>query len=286
MVLYGEYLFLENALTGAVILFFTSRILQKQIGIWRYVICSMLCGAYAFVLFTSLHGWLSFFLKILFSMVIAWLGLGNTPFGNLVRRAATFLVVTVVYGGIAMALISSFGWTGITAVSGVYMAPLTYGTVTVAAVLGAGGLWWIIDAIKAKRMDQRTTATVELIIGEKSFSLKGLIDSGNRLQAPLSGKPVCLVRQSLMESLLEEVNQKEERYTVVPYYTVGVKRGILEGYRMDTLHIDGNILQSPVVAACEELELLGDDKEFQILLPAMVLERGMYGDSEYHKKLD
>ena len=140
MVLYGEYLFFENALTGAVILFFTSRILQKRIGIWRYVICSILCGAYAFILFTNLHGLLSFGLKILFSMVIAWLGFGNTSFGNLVRRAAVFMVVTVVYGGIAIALINAFGWTGITAVSGVYMMPATYGIVTVAAVLGAGAI--------------------------------------------------------------------------------------------------------------------------------------------------
>lgn len=278
MVIYGEYLFLENLITGMIILFFTGKTLGEKVHPFRMILCGICCGAYGFILFTTIQGIISILGKLLFSIAMVTLAFGKKTLKRTLQNSLIFFVITVLYGGLAIAMITSFGLVGVTAATGIYFPPLTYLSVTAVAA----GSAWIIDMLlillRTKRMEKRTTAVVKMTVDGCTWFMKGLIDSGNALCEPLTGKPVCIVRRDLMDEILKGVELPERRYAVIPYRTIGVDCGVLEGYRVDNLVIEGEKetqLLSPVLAICEEQSFFQEEKDLEILLPGSILERGI-----------
>lgn len=282
MSIYGEYLFLENFATGVLILIFTGKILGAKLNVFPIILCGICCGVYAFVLFLSISGFFSWMCKLAFSLLMIWMAFGVKDRKKLLYGAAVFLGVTIFYGGIAIAFITSFSRTGVTAAAGVYMPPLTYAAVTAAAVCAALFLWFLLDILKTRRMEVRRDIEMEFILGSYRWKTKGFIDSGNALTDPLSGKPVCLVNRSLGQKILEEAKEEiftNVRYRAIPYRAVGTSRGILDGYRMDAVTFsDGYVIKNPVIALCEEEHFYESEREMHVLLPSCMLERGIYGD--------
>lgn len=99
-----------------------------------------------------------------------------------------------------------------------------------------------------------------------------LIDSGNSLVEPISGKPVCVIDRGVFESLWKE---NPPGFRVIPYHSVGRKRGILSGYLLEELEIDyeGMLLcfQEVYVAVSEE-EISGEckDQSIKIIINPML----------------
>ena len=278
MVIYGEYLFIENMLTGLFILYFTAKVVGEPIRLWRMVAGGIACGIYAFVLFTTIHGILSLVGKTLFSIGMVVVAFGRGSCLRILKNGLIFLAVTVLYGGVAIAILTSFGWTGVTAAAGVYLPPISYLTITAVAAGSAWILMVLLCILREKRMENRVITSVGITLCGKTWALKGFIDSGNCLKEPLTGRPVCIVRQTLMDELLAVIERPELRYTVIPYHGVGIEKSLLEGYRIDQMIVGGKVLQSPILAVCKEECFLQEAKDIQILLPGMVLERGIHGD--------
>ncbi len=279
MIIYGEYLFLENFITGVILLFFTGKIVGEMPTGLRIFLCGIFSGIYAFVLFLPMGGIISLLGKCAFSLLISFAAFRWKGWKRTLQNGAVFIGTTILYGGIAIALLTSFSWTGVTAAAGVYLPPVTYLTVTAAAVVAALFLWFLLNLMKEKKMEKRFTAEVILIADGKKWSMMGFIDSGNLLTDPITGNPVCIIERKQADLLLESIGTPERRYTLIPYRAVGTDHGILEGYRFDEIHIDGKSIKSIVVAVSGEQQLFQQDRHFQIILPAALLERGIYGDS-------
>ena len=56
MVIYGEYLFLENFITGMLLLILTAKLLGEKIRRWRLAAAASLCGAGGFLVFVPTIG--------------------------------------------------------------------------------------------------------------------------------------------------------------------------------------------------------------------------------------
>ena len=61
----------------------------------------------------------------------------------------------------------------------------------------------------------------------RELRVPALIDTGNSLTEPLSGKPVCILDRELFESVWQ---RNENGFRVIPYHSIGKRGGILEGY--------------------------------------------------------
>lgn len=282
MVIYGEYLFLENFATGIMILFFTGKILGVRLRPLPVIFCGICCGAYAFVLFSAFSGLISWMYKTAFSLLMIWLAFGVREGKKLIQGAFVFLGVTIFYGGITIAFLTSFSWTGVTAAAGVYLPVQTYAAVTAAATGAALFLWFLLDLLKVRRMEMRRTVETELSLGSHRWKMQGWIDSGNDLREPLTGRPVCIADLQLRQKIAADAGCDfpiETRYTVIPYRAVGTERGVLEGLRMDAVSFpDGYVVKNPVLAFCEEGHFRRGEGDVELLLPASLLERGVYGN--------
>jgi len=106
-------------------------------------------------------------------------------------------------------------------------------------VMGAGGLVFLLAWDMKNRRRKPLHCPVTLVIekeGEqKSVETYGLIDSGNSLIEPISGKPVSVIDQSVYEKLWEE---EPLLWRPVPYHSIGKKRGILKAYTVSEVWLE------------------------------------------------
>lgn len=280
MIIYSEYLFLENFIAGWIITFFSGKIYGRDIGKLRLLLCSALCGAFSFTMFLSVMPVVSFALKALFTIAAVTIAFGLQNLRHTIASAAVFFMITVLYGGTAMALLSVFGWQGIASGQGLYMPRVTYLTVSTASVAALLFLQLCISLIRIKRQAARTLTFVTVSMGDRQWRLTGFIDSGNLLREPLSGKPVALVGKTLMEEMLDGLTDVDARYAAIPFRAVGTNRGLLDAWRADSLEYTGGKIEQPILAVWGDGNFLSEEKEKQILLPSEMLERGIYTDVE------
>ncbi len=141
----------------------------------------------------------------------------------------------------------------------------------ICGVLGIGtlGFWmaaYLQEADRRRRSNSTCKAT--LINGEARVSVNALLDSGNSLREPVSGKPVAVIDIRLYRALWNESRQIP--YRAIPYHSIGKANGIMRGYLLPTLELelDGVIrrFQDVYVAVGEESSSVG------IILNPAVLE--------------
>lgn len=106
-----------------------------------------------------------------------------------------------------------------------------------------------------------------------SIQVKGLIDTGNSLIEPISGRPVAVLERKIWEKLYPREAPPGMR--VIPYHSVGKPAGILSGYPMDDMEIEvggvRHLCQNIYVAIMQEK--LSETGAYDILLqPAMLKE--------------
>ncbi len=124
----------------------------------------------------------------------------------------------------------------------------------IAGVLGMGTVIYLIFTYFLEhRKDKECVCPVTLICGGTKIKVYALIDSGNSLIEPISGKPVSIIETQLFESLWKEAPLY---YRAIPFHSIGKKRGILQGYLLSEIRIeiDGveKICKDVYVAVCDE----------------------------------
>ena len=73
---------------------------------------------------------------------------------------------------------------------------------------------------------------------EKSaITVTALVDSGNSLTEPISGKPVCVVEEKIVRGLW---GKSMKGFRAIPFHSVGQNHGILEGYLLPGLSLEMN----------------------------------------------
>lgn len=72
----------------------------------------------------------------------------------------------------------------------------------------------------------------------RKMSVTALVDSGNSLIEPISGKPVCIIGKAVYDRLW---TGEADGFRAIPYHSIGRKRGILPGYLLPglSLVVDG-----------------------------------------------
>ena len=121
-------------------------------------------------------------------------------------------------------------------------------------VLGVGALLYLLlEYLGEKRGKENHLKRVTLVHGGNQITVKALLDSGNSLVEPISGKPVSIVEKAVLESLWLEL---PSLYRAIPYHSIGKKRGILKGYLVPEIRIEAEgvmkICKNTYVAVCEE----------------------------------
>ena len=85
-----------------------------------------------------------------------------------------------------------------------------------------------------RRRREQAVVTAELTEGKVRVVTEALIDSGNSLYDPISGKPVSVVEQSVLDGRIDL--GRPERFRLVPYHTLG-SRGLMQTVEIEQLKV-------------------------------------------------
>lgn len=133
------------------------------------------------------------------------------------------------------------------------------------------GVHLFAAALVRRPMIGETRYQVRLFLNEKSKEFTAMVDSGNRLVEPVTGKPVSLIAASDVKSFGDE----PVGVLMIPFRAVGTKSGFLPGILFDRMEIVseecGNVrIDRPVVAVSKEPLFHG--KDFTMILPECLVD--------------
>lgn len=167
-------------------------------------------------------------------------------------RAVTGLYLAAVMAAGVMELLRPFGW---------FSVFWLYGVAAVGSVWLTSTLWTLVSvhAVRNRHLYQ-----VELYFGEKKETVTALLDTGNHLTEPVSGKPVSI----LWSETAKEMLGGSAGVFCIPFHSVGRENGILLAVRADRMEIrmDGwrQIIEHPYIAISETP--LSQSGSYQMLL--------------------
>lgn len=141
-----------------------------------------------------------------------------------------------------------------------------------ALLLGAGCYEGIrLLALRRRRSRESCRVTLRGTDGH-SVQLPGLVDTGNSLREPISGRPVAVLEKKVWEELYPE--QAPPGMRVIPYHSVGKMAGIMTGYPVKSLEVEiegiRRTCEDVYVAVCQEK--LSETGAYGILLQPSMFE--------------
>lgn len=257
-VIYVDTLFLLNAVIDYLLLLAAARLAGEPLRRLRFGAGAVLGGAYAVGIFLPGMSFLGHPLCKVASAVLMML----TAYGRsrrLLRQGLIFLALTCAFGGGVVA-IGLFGHQGLALGSrGVF-----YSSLDLKMVLLSASVCYVVLTLVFQRMGKHSSLSGELMtarltLGERTAEFTALVDTGNTLTDPVSGRPVMVAEANSMEALFpgERCPGPEDlrdpagaisrlgtgewkgRFRLLPYRAVGVERGMLLAVRVDQVMLGG-----------------------------------------------
>lgn len=229
MEVYVDLLILLNFLVDFLLILGTNRLCGYPPSLKRSLAAAGVGGVYAGACVLPGFGFLAGVLWRLVSLVLMSL----VAFGaeiNSLRRGTLFLLLSMALGGVA----HGFGTGGF-----------------VSLLLAAAGICMMCMVGFQGRVDGKRYIPVNISLGNKKISLSALVDTGNSLRDPISGRSVLVVdaeaawklleldEQALLHPVETMVSGKIRGLRLIPYTSVGQQGGILLGVVADSVKLDG-----------------------------------------------
>lgn len=252
-VVYVDSLFLLNFIVNYLLLLATAKLAGEVLHRPRLAGGAALGALYAAAVFFPGMGFLLHPLCKLGAAVLMLLA----AFGGsrrLLRVTLVFFGLSCAFGGGILA-IGLLGGRGLSLKNGILYSAMDLRMVLLSAALCYALLTLVFR--RAARHDSRTLTPVVLTLGAASVSLTALVDTGNTLTDPLTGRPVMVAEARYLAPLLppgvtlEEHDLKNpvaalervaaagesRRFRLLPYQAVGVACGMLLALRLDRAQV-------------------------------------------------
>lgn len=265
-VIYIDTLFLLNAAVDYLLLLAAARLAGEPLRRWRFALGAALGGGYAVAIFLPGLAFLAHPLCRIASMLLMLLAAyGGSR--HLLRQGVLFIVLTCAFGGGVVA-IGLLGGTGLSLGNGVFYSALDVKVVLLSAAMCYGALTLIFQRIGRHSAADGELVSAKLRLGERSVVLTALVDTGNTLTDPVSGRPVAVAEGESLHGLFPGDHRPDTadlrdpaaaltrlgtgewqgRFRLLPYRSVGVDRGLLLAVRADALELNGRE-RGPVLVA-------------------------------------
>lgn len=291
MIVYIDIIFLINLMMNLCILYLVSLALNLKITFFRLFLSSLLGCLFLLELFSyRLELLKSFHIKMLISIAMAFISFWPFNLKGFIRILGFFYLISFLVGGSALAFFYFFN---------IDIDPLKKNLLTKHISLQ----WWILllssivililfkylwpKIYKALQREQ-LLLTICINFGEKSIKTKALVDTGNDLCDPISRYPVIITEDKVLRKLLNDsqteyfltdkaisCSQLANRIRVIPYESIGKSKGIMMGFRPDSITVelkDKNITTDKAVLGIYK-RTLSDDGSYNALLNPDILSQ-------------
>ena len=258
MIIYAEYVFLENFIMNYFILSLTSRVAKFKSKRIKFILASSLGALYAFIIFfPSLHFLFSILMKIACSMLIIIICFTPYRFRDFFRLMGAFYLVTLVLGGAGFALFYFSSFNGIISNGIFYITNISIKNIFISCGVVYVLIQFCWGYIQERLSKEKILMDISIEINDKKTNLKGIVDTGNSLTDPISKYPVIIVEYDAIKNILpievrdillsNQIFNFDQiiaqlsgsswvtRFRIIPYQALGTENGMLIGFKPDNV---------------------------------------------------
>jgi stage II sporulation protein GA (sporulation sigma-E factor processing peptidase) len=303
MAIYLDVIWFLNFCIDLLLLLLTALVLKRNLVKWRLLLGALVASSVLFLVvtpFSSLYYHPMF--KLAFSTCIVVTTFGFRRFSYFIQNLLTFYFVSFICGGGLIALHFFFN-NEMVILNGVVTTKSTgLGTPIswLLVLIGFPVIWFLskkrFELIEVRKVKYEEIVDVDLFILDRHLKLKGLVDSGNQLQDPLTKKPVMIIDMNILQnkfpkSIVQQAKHPEmigdqsieidceweEKLCIIPYRGIGQVNQFIIGIRPDKVVVtleNGEELDSSNVIVGLNFTNLSSEGDFNCILHPQMLIQG------------
>ncbi|MDF2510856.1 MAG: putative rane protein [Herbinix sp.] len=295
---YPDIIFILNFILDFILLYLIKKINRKESTLIRRIAAAAVGAGVAALV--SLYPWMNAILRVIIMNLVTAIfmiriSFGKMGKGDLIKQVITLYFITYAIGGfvntvyyntnIKIRLIQFGEFFLYSDISWQFIA-LIFAIVLVLMLI----IIWLYRCYVGSKME---LYDVELFLLNNHIKTKGLFDTGNGLQDPVTGKAVIIVENSLMDSLLPEKMRARFHQTkailegnhtgtvaeddgeedflplkLIPFRSIGTEKGMMVGLVLDKMVIyegqKSSCINKVIAAVCDNQ--LSPQKEYHVIL--------------------
>lgn len=256
---YIDRLFCLNFWMNFLILRLSAVLLKEKINWMRLMLSCVVLSAFdsaAICCIRFENAFILLALQMLFCMLGAACIFSFHGIRSLFRQTLLIILVSALFGGILTWIDSIFALNGNNI--------RKFASIIIISAISYKLLQYAVLEMKRRRCKEQRLYSVILTHKGRNLSVRALLDTGNGLIEPISGKPVCILQTNEAEKLYK----KEEGVLLIPYRAVGTKKGILYGFIADSMKLiseeEQREILKPVIGITDEK--ISTKQEYEMLL--------------------
>lgn len=259
MTVYLDIVFLENLIMNLIIILAEAIVLNSLKQFARKLLASGLASFfYIFILFFPKLS----FMQIFVSFIIMKVAFNTSSIKALLKRVILFYFISYLFGGLSFAMISIFNDGKITVFDGVLVSDFSLFKLFLCGVLGL-----LLVMIVLKKRKEHVFKDIEISFNNKTCVVRLLLDTGNLLVEPYTGKPVIIIEKNALKGVLDKdifdnfhdiiIGRKELpiKMFLIPYKSIGNSSDFLLGFKPTYIRerkCEREYIKDVVIGICEE----------------------------------
>ena len=257
-VIYGDVLMVINFSMDFLALYITGKIMHNRQRPFFLTLSAVIGAVYSLVILSlDSDGIVGGTVSILAAFLLTFVAYGKQKFSVLIKNTAVFYIVNFALGGGITALCNLLNmWQNKQNVMINGTFDVVYGDIPLGLLVILGplcGLFSLVSGKLIKKKSAQRKCSLSITLDQTSVCIDALVDSGNLLTEPISGKPVIItafeaVRRLIPLELFSLFKSRDtsclgictyaSRVRVIPTSTVNGK-GILYALFPDRVTVDG-----------------------------------------------
>lgn len=259
MTIYIDVVLIENLIMNYIILFATGIIIKTKIKHIKLILSSLVGAIYSVLAYMSiLQIYTSIILKFILSIIIVYIAYNPQNIRIMWKDLLIFYLTSFVFGGAAFSLIYIVKPQEILMKNGLFLGTYPLKTIILGTILSFGIIITAFKIVKTKISPKDMYCIIEINIDEKNIITKAMIDTGNLLKEPITGKPVIVLEQTLLYNIIpseilnnienilggdldkipDEIRNKYcSKLKLIPFTSLGKENGMLIGINAKSVKI-------------------------------------------------
>ncbi len=206
-IIYGDVLIVINFSMDFLALFITAKIMHIKLNSKKITLSSIIGAIYSLVILSlNLPRFFSGIISIAMAFLLTFTAYGKQKIQTFIKNTIVFYIVNFALGGGITAICNLLNvWQNkrnlmINGTFDVIYGDLPFGILALLAILC--GIFSLVSGKIIKKKTAEKTCSLLIAFNQNTITLEALIDSGNLLREPLSGKPVIVASYSYMRKLI------------------------------------------------------------------------------------
>lgn len=279
MTIYLDIVFIENLVMNLSVILSEAILLNSLNKLIRKIGSALFATAYYILtlIFPKLSGF-----QVFVGILIILIAFRPRNLKLLIKQVFLFYFINFVFAGTSFALMCAFNKDKFSIFNGVVI-----GNFDVFKVFLAGIIAIIMLTYFFRKRSKHVFKDVVISISGKVKEIRLLLDTGNLLREPYTGKPVMIVEKSALKNVIDEelFNDLEKMLKggeiipdgmfLIPYRSLGNSLGFLLGIKPDfvTLKKNGKKFCNVVIGICNEN--ISETKSYSGIFGLETLDEGV-----------